>query len=84
LLAGIISSNSTARAANLVVALLEAALCFFAPQHADSVFAFDCASERGAPSPTAHTLLATATAEHLRKIFSILIFLSCQSPAGKV
>src|SRR5882762_8094748 len=74
LFVGVVPSNASARAANLAVAFFEAALCFLAPQHAGSVFLFDCAPRRGAPIPKAHTALATATAALRCRILSILIF----------
>ena len=74
LLAGVAPSNASTRAANLAMAFLEATLCFFAPQHADAAFAFDCARSGGTPVPRVHQALATVTAAHRCRIFSMLIF----------
>jgi hypothetical protein len=84
LLAGIVPSKASARAANLAVAFFEAALRFFAAQHAGSVFAFVCAPRRGAPNPKAHTALAAVTAAHRCSILSILIFHARLSRSVKV
>src|SRR5258708_30497335 len=74
LLVGIAPSKTSARAPNFATAFLEAALCFFAVQHAGSIFVFDWAPERGAPIPIEHTKLAMVAAAHRCTIFSILIF----------
>ena len=74
LFVGVVPSNASMRAANLAVAFLEAALCFFAPQQTGAAVAFDCAPRGCAPIPTVHAALATATAAHRCRIFSILIF----------
>src|SRR5260370_7927140 len=74
LFVGVVRSNASTRAANLAVAFFEAALRFFEPQHAGSVFLFDCAPRRGAPIPNVHKAPATATTAHRRRILSILIF----------
>jgi len=66
------------------VAFFEAALCFFAPQHTGSVFAFACAPKRGAPIPNAHTVLAAAIAAHCCRNFLVLISLSCARLHAKV
>jgi hypothetical protein len=84
LFVGAVPSNASTRAANLALAFFEDALCFFGPQHTGFVFVFDCAPRRGAPAPKVHTALATATAAHRCKIFSILIFHSRPSRSGKV
>src|SRR5260370_12183018 len=80
LLAGTAPSKASVRVPNFAAAFFEGALCLFAVQHAGSVFGFDCAPERGAPIPTAHTALATVTAAYRWRIFSILIFHS--HPSG--
>src|SRR5882762_10226668 len=84
LLAGVVSSKDSARAANLAVNFFEAALCFFAPQHVDSVFVFDCAPRRGAPIASVHTVPAAAIAAHCCRIFFVLISLSCANLHAKV
>jgi hypothetical protein len=58
------------------VAFFEAALLFFAPQHAGCVFAFDCARSKGAPMPQANAALATAATAYRFKILCIFIFRS--------
>src|SRR5712691_4601131 len=47
LFVGIVPSKSSARAANLLAAFFEAALCLLAPSREVPAFCFDCARRRG-------------------------------------
>src|SRR5260370_13267291 len=82
LFVGVVRSNASTRPANLAVAFFQAPLRFFEPQHAGSVFLFDCAPRRDAPIPDVHTAPATATTAHRRRVFSILLCHAHLSTAG--